>query len=183
MSVKQAAAAQTRERLLDAAMRVIHAQGAAALTLDQVAKEAGVSKGGLLHHFPSKEALIEALLRHLFQQFEQCVHDYYEQEPPAAGRLLRAYIRASYADQTVPLDMAVMLFAQIAQHEALRHLVQDDQRMWHERLINDGIAAPLATVIRQACDASWSERLLTDASEDGIARQAVIDELLRLTRL
>ncbi|MDX2139007.1 MAG: TetR/AcrR family transcriptional regulator [Chloroflexota bacterium] len=183
MPTKQDAATQTRQRLLEATVRVIHNQGAAALTLDQVAKEAGVSKGGLLHHFPSKESLIEAFLRHLFHQFEQCVYEYYQKEPPAAGRLLRAYIHASYADQPVPLDMAVVLFAQIAQHETLRRMLQEDQQMWHERLVNDGIPAPLATVIRQACDASWTERLLTDADDGPVTRQTIIDELLRLTRL
>jgi AcrR family transcriptional regulator len=183
MPIKQDAATQTRQRLLEATLRVMHTQGAAALTLDQVAKEAGVSKGGLLHHFPSKDALIEAMLRHLFEQFEQCVYQFYEQEPPAPGRLLRAYIRASYADQPVPLDMAVMLFAQIAQHAALRRMVQEDQQMWHERLLKDGIPAPLATVIRQACDASWSERLLTDVDDELVSRQMIIGELLRLTRL
>lgn len=51
-----------RERLLDAAERLVLEVGAAHLTLDAVAKFAGVSKGGLLYHFPSKEALLEAML-------------------------------------------------------------------------------------------------------------------------
>lgn len=37
--------------------------GIAALSLNAVAREAGVSKGGLLHHFPNKQALIFALVR------------------------------------------------------------------------------------------------------------------------
>jgi len=36
--------------------------GARHLTLDAVAREAGVSKGGLLYHFPSKEALLSAMV-------------------------------------------------------------------------------------------------------------------------
>ncbi len=51
-----------RERLLDAAERLVLEVGAAHLTLDAVAKFAGVSKGGLLHHFPSKDALLESML-------------------------------------------------------------------------------------------------------------------------
>jgi AcrR family transcriptional regulator len=55
-----------RERLLDAAERLVAEMGAAHLTLDAVAKFAGVSKGGLLYHFPSKESLLEGMLtRHL----------------------------------------------------------------------------------------------------------------------
>jgi AcrR family transcriptional regulator len=51
-----------RERLLDAAERLVLETGAGHLTLDAVAKFAGVSKGGLLYHFPSKDALLEAML-------------------------------------------------------------------------------------------------------------------------
>ena len=37
-------------------------KGVAKLTLEAVAKEAGVSKGGLLYHFSNKEALIEGMI-------------------------------------------------------------------------------------------------------------------------
>jgi len=54
------------ERLLDAAERLVAEIGAAHLTLEAVARAAGVSKGGLLYHFPSKEALLQAMIdRHL----------------------------------------------------------------------------------------------------------------------
>ena len=52
-------------RLLDAASAVIRRDGAQALTLDAVAAEAGVSKGGLLYHFKSKRELLDALVRRL----------------------------------------------------------------------------------------------------------------------
>ncbi len=51
-----------REALLDAAERIAIRQGAAHLTLDAVAKEAKVAKGGLIYHFPSKKALFQAML-------------------------------------------------------------------------------------------------------------------------
>jgi AcrR family transcriptional regulator len=59
-----------RERLLDAAERVVVESGATHLTLDAVAKSAGVSKGGLLYHFPSKEALLEGMLARHFQEVD-----------------------------------------------------------------------------------------------------------------
>jgi len=59
-----------RERLLDAAERVVVESGATHLTLDAVAKSAGVSKGGLLYHFPSKEALLEGMLTRHFQDVD-----------------------------------------------------------------------------------------------------------------
>jgi AcrR family transcriptional regulator len=59
-----------RERLLDAAERLVLETGAAHLTLDAVAKFAGVSKGGLLYHFPSKDSLLEAMLARYFAQID-----------------------------------------------------------------------------------------------------------------
>ena len=52
----------TRDALLDAAKRVMQRVGAGHLTLDAVAKEAGVSKGGLLYHYPSKGDLLRGML-------------------------------------------------------------------------------------------------------------------------
>jgi AcrR family transcriptional regulator len=59
-----------RERLLDAAERVVVESGATHLTLDAVAKSAGVSKGGLLYHFPSKEALLEGMVTRHFREVD-----------------------------------------------------------------------------------------------------------------
>jgi AcrR family transcriptional regulator len=44
----------TRENILRAANLVVVEEGVSRMTLEAVAREAGVSKGGLLYHFPSK---------------------------------------------------------------------------------------------------------------------------------
>jgi AcrR family transcriptional regulator len=59
----------TRERLLDAAAVVVRRDGAQALTLDAVAAEAGVSKGGLLYHFKAKRDLLDAMLEGWLEEF------------------------------------------------------------------------------------------------------------------
>jgi len=64
----------TKQKLLDAATEIIMDHGVHQLTLDEVAKTAGVSKGGLLYHYPSKEALLTAIVERL--QTEQ--NDLYE---------------------------------------------------------------------------------------------------------
>jgi AcrR family transcriptional regulator len=45
-------------------------EGVSGMTLEAVAREAGVSKGGLLYHFPSKEALIGGMIGRLIDRFE-----------------------------------------------------------------------------------------------------------------
>lgn len=59
--------AQTRARLLAAAKQILIERGAAHFTLDAVAEAAGVSKGGLLYHFPSKATLIDGLAQRLVE--------------------------------------------------------------------------------------------------------------------
>ncbi len=57
-----------RERILDAADTVARESGATKLTLDAVAERAEVSKGGVLYHFPTKEALLVGMVaRHIEQ--------------------------------------------------------------------------------------------------------------------
>ncbi len=60
----------TRERLLEAAAALANEQGAGHISLDAVAERAGVSKGGLLYHFPSKAALMRACVEFFVQDFE-----------------------------------------------------------------------------------------------------------------
>lgn len=46
-----------RQRLLEAAVKLVREQGFAATSVEQLCNEAGVTKGAFFHHFPSKEAL------------------------------------------------------------------------------------------------------------------------------
>lgn len=55
----------SRERILDAAEELVREVGAGRLTLDAVAERAGLSKGGLLYNFPSKDALLQGMLERM----------------------------------------------------------------------------------------------------------------------
>ena len=81
----------SREVILDAAEAVVFASGAVHLTLDAVAERAGVSKGGLLYNFPSKEALLQAMvdrnLRRLGDEHAAALAEL----PAGAGRELKAF--------------------------------------------------------------------------------------------
>ena len=55
----------TTDDLVDAAERVVGQRGGSGLTFDAVAREAGVSKGAVLHHFPTKDALLIAMIERL----------------------------------------------------------------------------------------------------------------------
>ncbi len=56
------------DAILLAATEVISERGAGKLTIDAVAKQAGLSKGGVLYHFPTKDALLQGLLTALINK-------------------------------------------------------------------------------------------------------------------
>jgi AcrR family transcriptional regulator len=172
---------QTRNRLLEAALDTIREYGYSGLTLDAVARNAGVSKGGLLHHFRSKEVLIEAILRHLFEEFEARVQIYYKQDTKEKGRLLRAYIRATFEDDPPPIELAAMLMSALSETPALVKIVQEDFGQWRERLLNDGVPRIRARIIWQAADAYWLDKLLGSEALTPSERQEMIDELISMT--
>jgi AcrR family transcriptional regulator len=55
----------TRKQLLDAATKLIRRKGFGGLRTIEVASVAGVSRGALMHHFPSKHALVVAVLTYV----------------------------------------------------------------------------------------------------------------------
>jgi Transcriptional regulator len=91
----------TREQLLDAATRVLLRDGAEHVTLEAVAAEAGVSKGGLLYHFSSKPALVAALVDRLVGRFDAALQSCGDQ-PGAATRVYLGHVRKLHGcDSTV----------------------------------------------------------------------------------
>ena len=71
MQGKRKRLAERPEIILEAAAAVLLKAGARGLTIDAVAAEAGLSKGGVLHHYASKEALILALVARKLAQLRE----------------------------------------------------------------------------------------------------------------
>jgi AcrR family transcriptional regulator len=58
----------SREKILDAAAELVTEIGAGRLTLEAVAEKAGLSKGGLLYNFPTKDALLQGMIQRMIDQ-------------------------------------------------------------------------------------------------------------------
>lgn len=61
---------RSRKAALEAALTIIARDGPNRLTLDAIARESGMSKGGLTHQFPTKEAVLKALLEHQIAYYD-----------------------------------------------------------------------------------------------------------------
>src|SRR4029079_17183451 len=82
----------------DAAETVIARQGIGSLTLDAVAAEAHVSKGGLLHPFATKDRLVEALVRRCADDWRARYTAAYDETPAGPGRMARALVGMCLGD-------------------------------------------------------------------------------------
>lgn len=67
---------RSRNALLEAALTIIARDGPARLTLDAISRESGISKGGLLHQFRTKEAVLQALVDRQVKYFEDFSRGY-----------------------------------------------------------------------------------------------------------
>jgi AcrR family transcriptional regulator len=91
-----------RRALLDRAAELAVAQGLAAVTVQAVADAAGVTKGGFMHHFPSKQALIDAVFQELLDALDRDLDARIAADPDARpetpskawGLFTRAYLDA-----------------------------------------------------------------------------------------
>jgi AcrR family transcriptional regulator len=61
---------RTRQAVIQAALAIIARDGPGKLTFDAIARESGISKGGVMHQFPSKVDVLKALLEHQIHYFE-----------------------------------------------------------------------------------------------------------------
>ncbi|WP_173098379.1 TetR/AcrR family transcriptional regulator [Actinomadura verrucosospora] len=91
-----------RPKLIKAALTVVEERGITALTLDAVAEQAGVTKRGLIYHFPSKHALLTGIHEDLAARIEQELLDATGREPEGASLVerTRGYVRASLNSPT-----------------------------------------------------------------------------------
>ncbi|HEX2576648.1 MAG TPA: helix-turn-helix domain-containing protein, partial [Aquihabitans sp.] len=76
--------AATRSALLEATVAVLADRGYAGTSTTEIARRAGVSRGGQLHHFPTKVDLVGAALDHVFAEREEAFRTRFAALPPEA---------------------------------------------------------------------------------------------------
>ncbi len=82
-----------RSQIVDCAIDTIAELGFAKASVDQIAKRAGVSKGVITYHFPSKEEIVDAVIEKVLAEGRTYMEPRIMAETSAAGRL-RAYIES-----------------------------------------------------------------------------------------
>lgn len=146
---------QVRRALLDCAAQIAAEQGASAITIQAVAERAGVTKGGLLHHFDSKQALLAAVFEDLLDKMDQEIDRTLADDPASRGRFTRAYVRACFSDRLLgDRSLWGALSVAIVSEPALRALWSawlDGRMARHAETDGD----PRLVAVRLAADGVW----------------------------
>ncbi|MBB4693749.1 TetR/AcrR family transcriptional regulator [Paractinoplanes abujensis] len=173
--------ARTRRLVLDAAARTVAAQGAG-VSLDVIARDAGVSKSGLLHHFRSRDQLLRELAEDQMQQFRTAVDAAVDPRDHAAGRLVRGYVNAVF-DELKDGSVApehIRLVAALSTVPGVDEVMRADTRHWTEQFEADGLHPDRVLLITQAADGA-SLAAIYEGEPNPAKRQRTRELLLRLS--
>jgi len=167
-----------REQITDTVARLLVVESHRSLTLDRVAREAGVSKGMVTYYFDSKDRLIIAAIERFLEQQQLVLQTIVREPLPAAERLARliavALPEREILEAQVQLQLEVWSFAKTnpeAAEQVRRSYVQFRQTC--EEMIAVGVAEGYVT----ASDSRWIY-LVLHALVDGMSMQLAMDRSL-----
>jgi AcrR family transcriptional regulator len=170
-----------RDRMLDAAEALARSVGAANLTLDAVAQAAGVSKGGLLYHFPNKDALLAAMLeRHVGRVDESCCRLRETLGNAGAAAELKAWVMSMLQPDPLRRDMGAAVLAAAANNPALLDCLRERHAARIGRVVESSGNFALAAVIMLAVDGLVQSEIWRVSTFTDEQRDAVMQLLLQL---
>lgn len=168
---------RARELVLDAFETLLLAEGERAATLEATAREAGVSKGGLLYHFGSKDDLVAGLLERLSALVDADI----ERMATAPEGAVAYYLRTSV--QIDPLDRALTAASRLAQggHGEAGAALYEARRRWSDTIaphVRDHAALDLVMLLSDGL--YFNNALDRDDAERIVPRGARMEQLIAL---
>jgi AcrR family transcriptional regulator len=127
-----------RQAIVEAAMGVFAQHGFDAATTDDIARAAGLSKGGLYWHFKSKDDILAALLQQFFNQELAALEQLARASGSAGARLRQLGEQAANAILQMEPVLPVVLefYALAARQEQVRAQIQGYYQRYQRRLVD-----------------------------------------------
>lgn len=168
-----------KRQILAAAAEIVRHDGASALTLEASAVRAGVSKGGLLYHFPSKTELLRSLIHTLIEEFEALQSVHIARDSNKKNMWLRAYVSAS-AEFSDSNELAFGLIAAVAEDPNLLEPLGQRYELWDLAMASEGADPIMSYIIRLAVDGMWFGSVMKLGEPPIELRPAIIERLLEM---
>lgn len=169
-----------KDKIIDAAEKVILDHGPGHLSLDLVAAQAGVSKGGLLYHFPSKDALLKSMLEREILQYNASKLKYEEKMPQDPYSSLKAGILACMEENPRRDRTALAILAAAAYNPQLLLPIKALHEQMLEQCSAQGDQAGRILSALLAADGLFFWRLLGVCPLDRARRDGIRKDLLEL---
>ncbi|MFK3705310.1 TetR family transcriptional regulator [Raoultella sp. BIGb0138] len=173
--------ARLHQQLLESAATIAGRDGIASLSLNAVAQGAGVSKGGLLHHFPNKQALLFALFARLLAIMEKAISELMAADNIAYGRFTRAYLHyLSDLTDTHESRQLMVLSLAMPDEPVLRKCWRD----WMLGYLAQGDEldnSHTGTLVRYAADGIWLSELTEGRTMSSEHRRSLVSDLTKMT--
>ncbi|WBL79587.1 TetR/AcrR family transcriptional regulator [Bradyrhizobium xenonodulans] len=141
---------RSRNAALEAAIAIIARDGPGRLTLDAIARESGLSKGGVMHQFRTKEAVLKALLERQMVHFEEFSSRYMAKvSATSANPNLATQLATVREAATSPNSAALALVAAMVENPSLMALPRE-REIERMAAIRDEAADPDLAMLRWA---------------------------------
>ncbi|POX48442.1 TetR family transcriptional regulator [Streptomyces sp. Ru71] len=175
-------ARSAKRRILEGALELLRVEGGGAITLDAAAKQVGLTKPGLMYHFPTKEALMLAVVGHVADRWEKLLLDRLGRplETASPHQRIRAYVEVSL---DVPFDSAdFAIYADVHYRTALTDTWVRRMEPWLDLpgTLPETVRARL-TAARLLADGYWiaaATGVLPVPGRDREQLRAVADDLM-----
>ncbi|MDB5477894.1 MAG: TetR/AcrR family transcriptional regulator [Alphaproteobacteria bacterium] len=172
---------QTKKtRILDAAEDVVMSLGAAHLTFDELVKQTGLSKGGILYHYPSKKALLRAMVQRMIDSFEEKRLRIAEEIEQTGLVGVKTYILASFEKSDRYHQSSTAVMAAAANDPELLEVVKEHYKRNFAEIRAFGKNSVLAMLIFLAVDGVWMLDSLQLCTLDEIERNDLKRLLLNM---
>ncbi|WP_171165270.1 TetR/AcrR family transcriptional regulator [Streptomyces sp. I05A-00742] len=187
---KQSRGRATRRRLLNAAVECLAEYGWAGSTAAVVAERAGVSRGALQHHFPTREDLFTSAVEHMAEQRSAALRAVVENAAPVLGPARRYLVVTELVDlYTGPLFRAALhLWVAAATEEHLRPRVvelearigREAHRMAVELLHANEKEPGVRETVQGLLDMARGLGLASLLTDDGARRRRVVEQWMAI---
>jgi AcrR family transcriptional regulator len=164
---------ETQARILEAAVKQFSVSGFNKASVDDICKQAGISKGAFYHHFKTKQDVFLALLDGWLQTFDQAIEASKNQTVPETFQQLTEYFPYIFESAGDNLPMFLEFWLQASRDETIWDASIAPYRRYHKyfvSLIKKGITEGSFADV----DPDLAGRLIISAAM-GLLLQSLLD--------
>lgn len=171
-----------REKILEAALQVIHELGASHLTFDSLAKQSGITRSGIIYYFPSKESILQGLLDEYLRISEEQITEQWEKLGKKPEMLLEAEVRCAIEDDYDDSKLNSALLAAVVDNPKMLDGARAIMHERYEAMRDNPLGFEMAALILLALDSFYLMQILQLEPLKAKDRKRIMKYMLKLAQ-